>query len=177
MGTSFKSIAGRGGYLLLGVVLLFATIIMFKITFSGNTARTYSSRKTEKSFLYAGVVLAIATIGCFGLAFDKPKKWNKETEVIKPTGKKINSNPEVVAKIENFKIEPLMEGSVYQCIRTSLLYHGEQKDLTIYIADDADYIKIAQAKSINISGALSDDSWSLTINNARLTNGTSTIIT
>lgn len=177
MSTSFKSIAGRGLYLLLAVVLLLACVLVFRATFAGDTKRTYRERKTEKSFLYAGVVLAIASLGCFGLAFDKPKKWNKETEAIKPTGNKINTNPEVVATIENFTIEPLSEDSVYKCIKTSILYHGEQKDLTVYLADEVDYDKIFQAKTIRISGEFSDDVWSLAITKAKLNIGASTVIT
>jgi len=177
MSTTIKSIAGRGLNFLLGVVFLLASVFVFMVTFAGDTKRTYSDRKTEKSLLYAGVILGICSLGSFSFAFTKKKKWKEENEAIKLTGNKINKNPEVSVKIENFKIEPLTANSDYKCIRTSIAYRGEQKDLTVYLANEADYDKIAHAKEINVSGEFRDEVWSLAINNAKLNIETSSIIT
>ena len=82
MRKSFKSIAARGLYLLLGIVLLLASGLVFKATFSGKTARSYQQRKTEKSFFYAGIVLAIASLGSFSLGLVKEEEGKKKRKLL-----------------------------------------------------------------------------------------------
>lgn len=177
MGNWFKFIAGRSLYLIVGIVLLLASFLVFKVTFS-SSSRSYSARRTEKSFLIAGAFLAIGGLGTILLAFDKKKEWNNEKEVIKLTGKKVNNNPEVKVEIEKFKIEPLFENSAYtsKCIKSNIVFKGEEKELTIYLADEGEYEKIANAKKIFVAGEFKDEFSILSIDNARIVYGSLTIV-